>query len=152
VAAETTLRITVVAPPAGVTFRVQRGKSDLDAPVEEDAGHLSFDVTVRVVDPRPDGSPDFRGPCVQGRPGERFVYVNSGTSAGQAGSCWTRRMKVHLAGIPRELADRALADPSLRLEARVAGTARDGGPACATVPLLGGGWEAVPTAAPATSA
>jgi hypothetical protein len=30
-----------------------------------------------------------------------------------------------------------------RLEARFNGTARDGGPACATVPLLDGGWRTV---------
>ena len=70
-----------------------------------------------------------------------FVYVNSGTSAGEAGSRWTRRAKVKLATLTRELADAARAEPGTVLEARFQGIGRDGGPACATVPLLDGGWR-----------
>jgi hypothetical protein len=69
------------------------------------------------------------------------VYVNSGTLAGQVDSRWTRRAKIHLEGISWELIERALASPGTVLEARIAGMARDGGPACATVPLLDGGWR-----------
>jgi len=46
----------------------------------------------------------FRGPFVQGRPGSRFVYVNSGTYAGDQKSCWSRRAKVPLTGIAASLA------------------------------------------------
>jgi hypothetical protein len=73
----------------------------------------------------------------------RFLYLNSGQRAGQADSCWDRRAKVSIAGITRQLLDRLRQRPGARLEARIAGTAPDGGPACATVPLLNGGWQIV---------
>jgi hypothetical protein len=81
---------------------------------------------------------------VQGRPGARFVYANSGTYAGEATSPWGRRAKVPLPDLPAPLAAAWDAAPTQVLEARVAGTAKDGGPAAATVPLLGGGWRLVP--------
>lgn len=80
--------------------------------------------------PRP-RLPNFLGPFVQGPRGARFVYINSGTP-------WTRRAKVHLSGITWALIRRAKGKPP---ETRFAGTARDGGPSCSTVPLLGGGWQ-----------
>lgn len=138
---EISLRITVVHPPPGVTFRVQKGKSDLVPPTRDTGDPLSFDLTLRVSDSRPDGLPNFLGPFAQGPPAGRFIYVNSGTSAGQGGSCWTRRAKVHLSGISWEMIEQALAEPDAVLEARFAGTGRDGGPACASVPLLDGGWR-----------
>jgi hypothetical protein len=57
--------------------------------------------------------------------------------AGQADSCWTRRAKVPLTGIGTTLLQSALAGNGRMLETRISGKARDGGPACATVPLLG---------------
>ena len=138
---ELSLRITLVAPPPGVTFRLQRGRHGLDPAAEASEAHLSFDFRLRVHGDREGGPPNLRGECAQGPPAGRFVYVNSGTSAGQPGSCWTRRAKVPLAGITWDLIEQALARPASPLEARIAGTARDGGPACATVPLLGRGWK-----------
>jgi hypothetical protein len=49
-------------------------------------------------------------------------------------------------GITWELIDEALSKLSAVLEARIAGTAGDGGPACATVRLLDGGWKVQKTA------
>ena len=69
--------------------------------------------------------------------------MNSGTYAGQGDSCWSRRAKVRLGGIGWALVEQALADPRTVLEARFAGTARDGGPTCAGVTLLDAGWRAV---------
>jgi len=74
------------------------------------------------------------------------VYINTGVRAGQPDSCWDRRAKVPLGGITSDLIAAALAG-DVALEARIEGTARDGGPACATVPLLGDGWRLVPKAA-----
>jgi hypothetical protein len=48
---------------------------------------------------------------------------------------------VPLSGITWPLIEEALAAPDAVLEARIAGVARDGGPVCATVPLLDGGWH-----------
>jgi hypothetical protein len=134
------LRIVLVNPPTGVLFAVQRGKAELEAPSMSNGENLSFEFSVRIGD-REDDGPNFLGPFVQGPRGGRFVYVNSGTLAGQADSCWTRRAKVGLKSIGWDLVDHLIAQPSKRLEARIAGKAGDGGPACATVPLLGDGWE-----------
>jgi hypothetical protein len=142
-AGEITLRVVVLHPPAGVAFRMQRGRDGLVDAVSAADAALVFEAAVRVGARRADGGPNLLGPFAHGRPDDRFLYVNSGTSAGQAGSCWTRRAKVRLGGIGWELVDRALRDPRIVLEARLEGTGRDGGPACAGVPLLDGGWRAV---------
>ena len=68
------------------------------------------------------------------------MYVNSGTLAGQAESLWTRRAKVTLQALKWAVVDRVASESGSRLEVRITGTARDGGPACASVPLLDGGW------------
>ena len=74
----------------------------------------------------------------------RFSYLAAGRRAGDTTSCWDRRAKVALAGITPAVLAAWRATPGAVLEARIAGTARDGGPACATVPLLGGGWQVGP--------
>jgi hypothetical protein len=141
---EISCRIRVIEPPAGVEFRLQRGKADLVPPVQAGAGELVFELTLRVGRGR-DGGLSLLGPFAQGPPDARFVYVNSGTMAGQPGSCWTRRAKVPLKGItPAMVAE--LGATGAVAEARIAGRARDGGPACATVPLLDGGWHMASTA------
>jgi len=132
---DVSLRIIVENPP--VRFAVQRGKYELLEATSATAKQLVFEFSVRARDDRPDG-PNFLGPFAQGPAGGRFVYVNSGTSAGEIGSQWTRRAKVPLGGITWSLIRKAA---GLVIEARIGGTARDGGPACATVPLLGGGWQ-----------
>ena len=137
------LRIVLVAPPPGVTWALQLGRDELVPPASVAPDRVVLEASVTLGPDRADGAPTLRGAAAQGPPAARFVYANSGTSAGQAGSPWTRRMKVPLGGITRALVDACLASPGSVLEARVAGTARDGGPACATVPLLDGGWRVV---------
>lgn len=136
---EIPLRITVVDPPADVALAVQRGRDGLLPPTRRTADAAVFDFTVRVGER--DGRPNFLGEFAQGTPADRFVYVNAGACAGQAGSRWQRRAKIKLATITREMVDAALADPGAVLEARFDGIGRDGGPACATVPLRDGGWR-----------
>lgn len=79
------------------------------------------------------------GPYAQGKPDDRFIYLNSGTLAGQPESCFTRRAKIKTSGITWKLVEQALADEAI-VEAHIEGRARDGGPCCATVPLLRG-WK-----------
>jgi hypothetical protein len=136
---ELPLRIVVRHPPPGVTFALQRGRAELVAPSSALAGALTFDLGVRVA-PGKGGAPNFLGPYAQGTPADRFVYVNAGTYAGQAETCWSRRAKIKLGGIGWELVEEALGTPGAVLEARIAGTGRDGGPCCATVPIVGG-WH-----------
>jgi len=135
------LRITMVTPPHDVPLCLQQGKDALVPPSASSGGNVSFDLTVKIANDRAGGPPNFRGPAVQGPPAGRFVYINSGTLAGQADSCWSRRAKVPLAGISWELIEEALSASGAVLEARIPGTAGDGGPACATVQLLDGGWK-----------
>lgn len=51
-----------------------------------------------------------------------------------------RRAKVSLTGITWELIEEALSKSGVVIKAHIAGTAGDGGLACATVRLLEGGW------------
>ena len=49
-------------------------------------------------------------------------------------------MKIHLSTITWELIEQATKSGGV-LEATIEGTAKDGGPNCASVPLLGDGWK-----------
>lgn len=102
---------------------------------------ISFDFPVEVVeDPSPEGF-CLRGPAVQGRPRKRFVYLCIGAYAGQVGASAGWRAKIGLEGASRELVEAVKAKRSGVLEVQFAGTGPKGGPACATVPLLGAGWH-----------
>ena len=142
------LRIIVDSPPGGVVFAVQRGRGDLHQPTRSSSEALSFDFAVRARSADDSGGVRLLGLFVQGPPGGRFAYVSSGTYAGDSSSCWGRRAKVPLTGITADLVEALEATPGAWLEARIAGTAADGGPACATVALLGQGWCLVRAPAP----
>ena len=122
---------------------MQRGRFELLPPSHTKDDIISFDLSLRLGQPLSDGRPNLLGEFAQGTPQDRFLYVNSGTRAGQQHSCWDRRAKVKLFSIDNALIQRLLADPRGVLEARFLGTGRDGGPSCATVPLLDGGWKLV---------
>ena len=142
------LRVVVVDPPLGVAFAVQRGRSDLVPPVAESPDSIVFEFPVSIANLS--STPvRFVGEFTQGPPAVRFVYINSGTLAGQSASCWTRRAKVPITGISRELIEQASGRTGARLETRITGKARDGGPSCATVHLLSA-WAVVGTSPPAT--
>ena len=132
-------RIVLEAPPSGVDFALQvgHGTGFEVAQVQRSTGNdLRFETTIAIAGDK--SSPDFRGPAVQGRRGERFIYVNSGTYAREANSPWGRRLKIPLLGITHDMIERASASSGGLLETRVPGTARDGGPNCATVKPFAG--------------
>ncbi len=135
------LRITVVDPPPNVSWALQLGRDELVRPSDSTKARISFDFSVEVVAGDAPGAFRLRGLAVQGRPGERFVYLCIGTYAGQVGAAAGGRAKISLEGITRRLLDMSEAKPSAVLEAQFAGTARNGGPSMATVPLLGEGWR-----------
>lgn len=85
-----------------------------------------------------DGSLDFAGPAVHGKRGERFFYLSwSGDKNGRREMF--RRIKIQLRDVtPAQLA-RVVATSGVLL-ARVHAVAKDGGPACASVPILDG-WS-----------
>lgn len=138
---EIPLRLVVVAPPTGVVFALQRGRDELCQVTRSSGAELSFDLTVRVRSA--DGNVRILGPFSQGPPASRFFYLCSGTLAGDFGSRWTRRAKIPFRGITPQLVEELERTPGAVLEVRIAGTGRDGGPACASVPLLEPGWRVV---------
>ena len=125
--ADVKLRIILENPPAGVDFGLQRGRGN-DYETVQKQRSAGADLTFEFSVPWKQGP---GGPFVQGKPGERFVYLDIGTAAGQIDSCWSRRLKIPLSGI----------EPAGSYETRVKGTAKDGGPNCGTVKPFAG-WQA----------
>ena len=141
-AAETLpLRITVVDPPPNIMWALQLGREEIVKPTSSTKTRVFFDFTVEVIEDSSAAGFRLRGPAVQGRPGERFVYLRMGAYAGQAGIAAGWRAKIGLEGISRKLLTAVRAKHSGILEVQFAGTGPKGGPACATVPLLGTGWH-----------
>ena len=133
------MRIILEKPTAGVDFGVQEGRGNEYETIQKqrsEGNDLSFEFTVRVK-AASKGVPNFLGPIVQGPVGERFVYIDIGTYAGQAGTDWSRRLKIPLRGITSEMIDKSSGD-NFVLETRVPGTGKDGGPTCGTVKPFAG--------------
>jgi uncharacterized protein DUF5990 len=138
-------RIVLEAPPPGVDFGLQNGRGSIYETVQtrrSTGGDLTFEFTLDVRSPASDTAIDFAGACVQGPRGQRFVYLDVGTMAGQIDSPWTRRIKIPLTGITPAMVRQASA--ARVLETRVPGTGRDGTPACATVKPFAG-WTVGPS-------
>ena len=113
---------------------VQRGKDELLPPTSTAGGALIFDLEISA-----DLSgevPNFLGKYSQGPKDARFVYVNSGTYAGQKDTGWARRAKLSLMSISTKQVEEALSSPKARIEGTLNGTGSDGGPTCATVKNL----------------
>lgn len=125
-----TLKLTLELPVPGVAYAVQRGKDDIEQVQSSTGADLLFVIEVLVL--AKNSGLDFGGPNVQGPLGKRFIYITSGVRAGQSGSCWDRRAKVPLPTLEGSAND--------ALVGRMAGTAKDGGPACASIQLLDAGW------------
>jgi hypothetical protein len=132
----------LITPPAGVDYGIQRGSGAQYETLfvqRPKRGDVTFDFSIGVAETINAG-PDFRGPFVQGPRDGRFIYIDVGTYAGQKNTPWSRKMKIPLQDITSTLIRRVLKKPDARLAAKIPGTARDGGPNCATVELLGD-WE-----------
>jgi hypothetical protein len=74
---------------------VQRG-NEVVGLVPGDAGDAVIDIDLELIECS-DGSPDFRGPYVNGRRGERFVYLSWGELDSNGEFAMFRRAKLHLA-------------------------------------------------------
>ncbi len=128
---EIIFRLILEQPPAGVAIGLQKGRGHHYETLQiqqGDGGDLIFEFAATAK-----SSTDFAGPFVQGRAGERFVYLVIGKMAGQFGSPWTRRLKIPLREVPHGAAT---------VETHIAGTGRDGSPACAT-PKDFDGWRVI---------
>ena len=135
------LRITVLDPPPAILWALQLHQDEIVKPTSVSKTRISFDFSVEVVPGASSSAFRLRGAAVQGRPGGRFVYLRMGTYAGQKDINDGWRAKIELESITPKLIAAARAKKSGVLEAQFQGTGRQGAPACATVPLLGGGWR-----------
>ena len=124
-------RVVVENPLEGVAMCVQKGKNELLDPTttRSDSIEFDFDITVDLNGDRP----NFLGKYAQGPKDARFVYVNSGTYAGQEHACWSRRAKLSLMTITKTQASELVDNPGRCFETVMPGVGRDGGPTCASV-------------------
>jgi hypothetical protein len=98
--------------------------------VPGDARGAEWTVPVSVVSTA-DGV-DFRGPHVQGKRGDRFIYLSWGTVDDQGAFEMFRRSKLMLAAVPADVLD-AANQPGGALVGSLELTAADGSPVCAAV-------------------
>ena len=136
---ELPLRIVVDNPIPGFAMALQRGataKAERVPPAKQAANDMVFDFEVTVDGALPDSRPRLLGPCVQGPPGERFIYLYIWS----LDHSWNGRAKVPLKDIGWAAIE-AL-EPGQRLCAHFNGTGRGGAPACGSVKLSPPGWTA----------
>ena len=134
------IRLIVSEPLDGVSMQVQRGRNELLAPKIVTREELSFDFEVRVN--LEAGAPNFLGPFAQGPKDARFIYLNSGSYAGQSDTGWNRRAKISLMNVTADQVKQVLSSPGSRLEITIQGRCTDGGPICASVkPHATTGWK-----------
>jgi len=111
-----------------VGIQIRRDPCDL---VRGDAESARWELDVSVV-AGDDGDVDFRGPAVQGRRGDRFLYLTWGSVDGDGAFDMFRRAKLMLSRIDPELV-LAAESGGRPLVARVVLTDEYGGPRCARV-------------------
>jgi hypothetical protein len=133
-------RLSIRNPVSGATYSLQgKGGGVVDAR-KATGKTMAFEVTARLAEGK-DG-PRFLGDFVrtEGKT-RRFFYIASGQQAGDMKMSDGRRAKIDFPEITPALAARA-AKGGLVMEAGMEGTAKDGGPAAATV-KLSPGWTVV---------
>jgi hypothetical protein len=118
-----------------VGVQLRRDPSEL---VPADAADATWDVEIDVSER--DGEADFRGPAVQGKRGERFVYLTWGNVGADGEFEMFRRAKLMLHRIDPPVLERARR--SGHLVARVDLTDARGGPRCARVDPPAIEWSA----------
>jgi len=101
--------------------------------------HWELDIQAFVRD----GQVEFRGSAVQGRRGERFVYLTWGEVSRDNEFAMFRRAKLMLNRIDASVVGSAL--DAQRLLARVDLTSDDGGPRCARVDPPAVQWSVPPS-------
>jgi hypothetical protein len=105
--------------------------------VRADHSEARWELDVEVV--RKDGALDFRGPAVQGKRGDRFIYLTWGEVGANAEFDMFRRAKLMLDRIDPGLVESAV--ETGRLAATVDLTGGDGGPRCARVDPPAVAWS-----------
>jgi hypothetical protein len=141
---EISFRIILENSFQAVYYALQRGKGSKYQIVQKQNGngaslYFSFSVTLK----KDRGIlPDFLGYFAQGPAQARFVYIDIGAAAGQAGSIYNRRLKIPLSGITWLMIDNFLETSKTVFETRVNGKGNDGTPTCGTIKPFEG-WKIV---------
>ena len=138
---EITIRVNVTEPLAGVTMQIQEGKDRLLAPCETKRDRISFEFPITLD--LSSGQPNFLGKFAHGPKDKRFIYVNSGSYAGQPGTQWNRRAKISLMTITPQQIKQLIDKPGSKLEITIDGIGRDGGPVCASIPSSALNWQII---------
>lgn len=114
-------------PCGNVHVGIQIGREPAELVLADaDTATWTTEITMRTLD---DGSLDFRGPAVQGRRGERFVYLTWG-DVGAAGSfSMFRRAKLMLEDVGAVAAESGNANGQVTASVHL--TDDCGGPRCA---------------------
>ncbi|MGI8936924.1 MAG: DUF5990 family protein [Iamia sp.] len=133
----TLLRIIGTDPPGRACCGPQRNvhvgiqiRRDPDQVVPADVDPATFTAEIDIIDKQ--GGLDLRGPCVQGRPGDRFVYLTWGEVDADGGFEMFRRAKLMFDAVDAEVLDEARRE-GRALEARLGLTDEIGQPRCAAV-------------------
>jgi hypothetical protein len=127
-------QVRVMNPVPGCAYALQRRDGGIDQVQLAGQEALTFTTSITLKLAR-DGTLDPAGLHASGPRRGRFLYINSGTMAGQADSCWTRRAKVSLESLVAAVPPSYDVMPPL-IETAIPGRAKDGGPVCASVMLL----------------
>lgn len=138
---EITLKVNVTKPLTGVMMQVQEGKDRLLPPCESTRDRISFEFPVTVD--LSSGQPNFLGMFAQGPKDTRFIYVNSGSYAGQVATQWNRRAKISLMKITAAQIREVIHSPGSKLEITIDGVGKDGGPVCASIPSAMIDWRII---------
>ncbi len=135
---EINLRILLQNPVDDMVYGLQKVKGIRYEIVQAQTGNRQ-DLTFRFVVQRKqknESAPSLTGPFVQGTSGNRFVYINIGSYAGQAGAPYSGRLKVP---IPEaDFQDMLRSGSEYCWSCTVPGRTEDGKPVFATVKPFGG--------------
>jgi len=139
----TMVRVNLVAvdPPFQVQHNVMFGLQDKHGAVDAVPATTTteFDTELEPVGAGSSGQ-DFRGDHVQGKKGDRFLYLSWGTADKTEPFVMFARAKIKLADIPTELLQ-AAADGETDLECRVQATNTKGQPASGTIKSPAVSWH-----------
>ena len=137
---EIKLRIVLQNPVDGVMYGLQKGKGADYETVQAQllkGEDFTFEFTIQVKQAKGKGI-SLGGPFVQGSGGNRFVYINIGSYAGQTGEPWSGRLKVPF--LESDFQDSLLDECAYCWSCIVPGSTEDGRPVFATVKPFGG-WS-----------
>ncbi len=105
-------------------------RAEVEQLISGDASQAVWEVDIDVIGHGDEI--DFRGPFVQGRKGDRFLYLSWGTVDEGDRFQMFRRAKLMLEPVDRDIV-RSADRPGFRLLGRLNLTGGDGGPLCAAV-------------------